>query len=236
MSDVVTVLMSHPAFAGVPTDDLRQLAAELFEAEPRQRILTYGDPATSVFVVVEGMIRVYHDDGSRQLTVKHLQAPATFGEMEALSGNAYLENAEALSHCRIVRIPARVFVSFVDTHASVAAVLLRDVCARFCVAARNERVPFGEVDARLASLVLAYAELFGRETSDGLRIKHKLTLQDFAYGLGVTIRSVTRTVTAWKKNDWLVREKGWFVVRDRKALEALAGDLRANINYKFEQR
>ena len=237
VAEVVALLRSNPVFASSPTADLQSLAADAtaIEFAPRARVLGEGDRATHLHVLVDGVIRVYHDDGQgRQVTVKHLSPPSTFSEMEILTGHCQLESAESLTRTKLIRIPAAAFGAFLDQEPTATQAMLRDICRRCCVAARNEHAVFFEVETRLASLFLSYADLFGKERPMGLRINIKLTQDDLANGLGVVVRSVSRTLTTWKKKGWISIRKGWYFVHDREALEKIGRGLRFNLNYRFQ--
>lgn len=217
------LLAKHPAFRE-PSPALVK-AAKLQMVEKGDRIFTYGASAETVYVLAEGTVRVYHDGDDIAVTVKHLLAPATFGEMEVLAGEPYLENADALTRCTLVAIPAAAFKTFVLDNGHAAAALLKDVCARFCVAARNERALLVAAPARIASFVLAHHEL-GRIA---------LTNAEIADGTGLNVKSVSRTLAAWTKQKWAARRKGWLVLLDTKAIENEAGALRANFNYRLNE-
>lgn len=231
--NVVELLRAHPAFAGKSSSVLAEQATIL--NLPRGTVVfRAGEPASSMYVLVEGSVRVFHTSPEGQeLTVKHLLAPATFAEMEVLAGEELLEDAAVLEDACLVKIPSPVFKRFLLEDQTAAHILLVDICARFCVAARNERAPFFDVPVRLAAYLLSLAELFGREHEDGLLIRHPLTQATMADGLGVVVRSVRRALTEWREKGWISQHKGWWVLKRRHELEAVAQGLRFNLNYRF---
>jgi CRP-like cAMP-binding protein len=110
------------------------------------------------------------------------------------------------------------------------------VARRFCVAIRNEHSLLAPVPARLASLLVAYLEWFGEQTPRGTRLRLPLTQNDLADGLGVGLRSVSRTLTDWTREGLITRERGWLVVRDAPRLRALCEGLLFNLNYGTRER
>jgi CRP/FNR family transcriptional regulator, cyclic AMP receptor protein len=231
-------LASNPTFqscAGAELDSLLA-RAELVAFPSDAQVLAEGAPVEHLHLLLSGTVRVYHAhaDG-RSLTVKHLSAPCTFVEMEILAGEpCVLESVAALCDSRIVKVPKDDFLAFLSRAPHAAVPLLHDVCARFCTAARNERAAFYEAAPRFASLLLSYADLFGRPHPKGIRIARALTQDDIALGLGITARSVARTWASWQKAGWVCRSRGWIVLCKAEALEALCHGLRHNINYRAE--
>lgn len=231
--DLRAAILAHPGFAQLGPAALEPLiaASRLVTFTPGERMFDAGEGAAAVYLVSSGVVRVFHREGAVQITVRHVVSPATVGEKEVMSGEQYVDNAEALTHCLAVRIDAPVFVSFLQEHPKVAWVMLRAVCARSCVAARNERVLLESVNARLASLLLAYRDLFGQTLDAGVVIRHRLSLDDLALGLGATRRSVARALAGWRDSRVLDRYKGWIRILDVEALEQAARALRDNLNY-----
>jgi CRP-like cAMP-binding protein len=229
-------LRKHPAFARASEAKLAELTsgAALLELDRGAIVFRAGEPAESLYVLVEGVVRVFHTAPTgEELTVKHLLAPATFAEMELLAEDELLEDVEILERARLIKIPAAQFRAFLAEDAWAARVLLIDISARFCSAARHERAPFFDLPVRLAAYLLSLAELFGRPSSEGLLIRYPVTQADLADGLGVVVRSVRRTLTEWKSKGWIGQHKGWIVIKNKPELEALAHGLRFNLNHRF---
>ncbi|MBI5511815.1 MAG: Crp/Fnr family transcriptional regulator [Deltaproteobacteria bacterium] len=227
----------NPVFAAVSAVARQALVrgATLFEAAPDQIIFHAGAEAAHVYVLLDGVIRVFHEDkDGRQATVKHLTAPVTFAEMEVIAGCELLESTQALTAARLVRLDADRFRELVDREPAATALLFKDICARFCVAARNETAILCDVPTRLASQLLALADLFGKPTPAGIQIRKAINQGDLANGLGVVERSVRRTMTEWKKRGWISVHKGWLVLNRPEELEALCHGLRFNLNYGFK--
>ena len=234
MTEVSRLLRSHPLFSSMSDSDIDMLIrdATIDDVEQKTRLISENTPVNHLFVILDGIVRIFHcNSQGRQVTVKHLTPPSTFGEVEILACENLLKSAEMLTPGRVVQIPAASFLQLIGRDHATARRLLRNICERFCMTARNERAVFHEVEARLASLLIAYAELFGKTFPSGLRLNLKITQDDLANGLGVATRSVSRTLTGWKKNGWISIRKGWYVVHDMPALEDLTQGLRSNLNY-----
>jgi CRP/FNR family transcriptional regulator len=194
-----------------------------------------GDLAMGVQILLSGTVRVFHKSlAGAEVTVKHLQAPCTLGEMQCLAGQErFQENAAALTDCQLLFIPKRAFETFLQGNPDVTLALLKDISARFCVAARNERAPLCSVPQRLASLLLSYAEVFGQKSHDGIKVRFATTQGDMAQGIAADVRSVQRALQDWQQSQVVTRRQGWWVIRDPGSLFREAGELRANLNYRM---
>jgi CRP-like cAMP-binding protein len=167
------------------------------------------------------------------VTVKHLGAPCTLGEMQIMAGLSFIENARTMSDTRLIQLEASALKEFLRLDPAATLTLFADICTRFCVAARNERAVLFDVPVRLAALLLSYADEFGVATKEGTVIRYPLTQEDLAAGLGIADRSVRRVLSSWKRSGWLTTHKGWFVVTDKMHLDDLSTKLRFSINYRL---
>ena len=236
--DPQAAIRSNPVFAAAQPDDLWSMIQQSTwrPFQPGQHIIAEGSLVENLYILLDGTVRVFHQSSDgREATVKHLNAPCTFAEMEILAGEPeMLEGVQAITRIKLLQVPASSFITFIHQNMGAAMLLLKDVCTRFCIAARNERAVFFEVGPRVASLLLSYADLFGKPTDNGVRIAHLLTQQDLAHGLGVTVRSVARILAEWKQAGWVARHKGWFVLHAPEELERICHGLRHNLNYRFQ--
>ncbi len=230
-------LRSNPVFAEASERELDDLLldAHWLNATPEEGVIEAGQRATFVDVLLSGRIRVHHSaDAGRRVTVKHLGAPCTLGEMQALTGTSFVQCADALTACEIVRLRANTFERYLAGNDGAARGLLRDVAGRLYLAYRNEAAILANVPGRVASLLLAYADAFGRETEQGLMIRYPLTQKTIALEIGATTKSINRTFSSWKEDGWVELHKGWCVIRDLERIEAVCGGLRFNLKYEAD--
>lgn len=91
---------------------LRQLAqpipvfegGRVIRTRAGQAIYTQGDPLNEIYVLTEGLVRLFVGDGAR--TALLLRAPALFGDRDVLSGCDFSqESAESVSRARLIAWP-----------------------------------------------------------------------------------------------------------------------------------
>lgn len=108
----VLILKSVPIFASVPEGQLVDLAtiAEAVEYSEGEVILNQGDLGTSMYIVVDGRVRIFegvNDGGSQVMAEKELAIVGTravFGELAALDPEPRAASVQALEDCTLLRL------------------------------------------------------------------------------------------------------------------------------------
>lgn len=239
MGITVDELLRHPAFAGMSRVHAEQLVAAGKEhwAEDESQILAEGDPANSFFVLVTGTVKVYYTSPQGlEVVAKVFRGPAVFGEMECLSAIPYLESVQAIERSHLWVIPREDLLATLARSHAFTRSLLNDVAARLCIAAQNERsLAFDPVEVRLAHLLLTYADLFGLPDAEGTLLRVPLSQDELARALGVTRRSVTRTLAAWAQHHLLVKRGRRLVLRSLAELREIGQGSGPPIGYHLDE-
>ena len=199
----------------------------LTESEDRDQppgtvLIAAGTLAEGVFVLAEGIVRIFHqqEDGT-QFTVKLLRAPDTFGEPEIIRSSPWIASVQALTLSRVLVIPRLSFLWALENDHGFCRAVLEDVNAKFFGTIQASRsLGFEGVKARLARVLLQYVEHFGREKEGRVVIRHPLTRERLASEVGVARRSVDRALKDFTSEGLLGQEKGWLVVEDARKLAA----------------
>ena len=98
----VLVLKSVPLLSSVPENQLVDLAtiAESVEYEAGEVIMNQGDLGTSMYIVVDGRVRIF--DGDEELGDHGDRA--VFGELAALDPEPRAASVQAIEDCTLLRI------------------------------------------------------------------------------------------------------------------------------------
>jgi CRP-like cAMP-binding protein len=237
VSEMARTLEAFPLFSSCAPDVRKALVrgARRREVKPRELVLQEGDTPTHVFALIHGAVSVFYtSDFGAHLVAKLFSAPAFFGEMEVLVGIPHLESVEALRRCELLAIERAAFIDALAHSRELAVGLAVDLSARLCIAAKNERaIAFDQVEARLATLMLSYADVFGANVGGGTHISLEVTQEKIADNLGISRKSVQRTFLSWQKKGLLARSGRHFVLPDVERLRALAGELPARVDYRL---
>ena len=165
--------------------------------EPGQTIVVEGDPITHYFRVLGGTVRLYNAiaDGRRQV-IDFLREGECFG-LTGLERHAY--SVEAIGRVTMVRYPRQQVEAALQANPSLARRLFELACAELRQAQR-QMLLLGRKSAeeKIASFLLMLVERAddAGEVDDALHIP--MSRQDMADYLGLTIETVSRTLTRFR--------------------------------------
>lgn len=189
---------------------------------PGQTIVIEGDPITHYFRIVSGTVRLYKAiaDGRRQV-IDFLDAGSCFG-LTGLAHHSY--TAEAVSPVTLIRYPRQALEAAIDTDPELARGLIRLACLELG-RAQTQMLLLGRksADEKIASFLLGLAERAGDEHRPAHLVHLPMSRQDMADYLGLTIETVSRTLSRFRR-DGLIGLPGRqeIVLRQLARLEALA--------------
>lgn len=165
---------------------------------PGQTLFHEGDPATRVFTLTRGTLKLYKllADGRRQ--VMGFMHPGDFLGISVDDEHAF--SAEALECAQLCWFPRERFDDFTDEHGAVERELFR-LAAHELAAAQQQFVVLGRKTAteRLASFLLALAERTGASASGESVVRLPMSRSDIADYLGLTKETVSRVISSLKR-------------------------------------
>lgn len=168
----------------------RTSSMELVEAG--QAICWEGDDAKHLFQIVEGVVRLHRiiGEGRRVITAFHFAGDVVGA---SLLGE-FLFTAEAVTDCKIRRISRKSFHHEVARCDELRPAYI-DLLCRENAAAHDQMVLLSKKNAeeRLCTFILRLASRPGARRRDVLRVP--MNRQDIADYLGLTIETVSRTIT-----------------------------------------
>lgn len=156
-----------------------------------------GDHAENVFEVMSGTIRVFKllPDGRRQI-IGFLEA----GDFLGLSFNdTYLYTAEAVTMAAVRRFPRRRLEALIDENPVVRRRLLA-VTANELLTAQEQMVLLGRKSAKekLCTFLMTLSRKAAKRGLSDTRLTMPMGRSDIADYLGLTIETVSRTITCLK--------------------------------------
>ena len=142
----VLFLMGVEVFAGLPTEQLADVAGLLHEivVPDGHTIFRKGDEATSMYLVVEGRVRV-HDDG---VELDERGPRSVFGELALLDAEPRSASVETVDPCILIRLDQEPFYELMSDRPEVLRRMLSGVIGTL----RARLVDLAELRAELESV------------------------------------------------------------------------------------
>jgi CRP/FNR family transcriptional regulator, anaerobic regulatory protein len=205
---------------GNPASGHLMAISSLQKKAPGETLFAEGDTADSVYEVVQGTLRLYKllPDGRRLITgflsAGHLLGLAPEG--------ICVYTAEAITEVTLCRYKRAAFERLIDEVPGFAKRLLA-VTSHELRAAQDRMLLLGRKTAteKVASFLLLMAERHGEEGADEIDVP--MTRSDIADYLGLTIETVSRTLTKLKQDGLIaLASAGCIALLDRDRLDELA--------------
>ncbi len=220
-SKPVEILSRCPLLAGVSQSELGLLAArcEWLILSKRQPLFFQGDPVERLYLVVEGLIKVYRLDprGQREIVI-HLDPPGQWVAAVAvfLQEPQYPASAEAVEVSRVLAIPARDFCHLAQQNIALSNNLLRFTAQRTRqILQVLDRMVFCDVDSRLAGYLLSMAQSHGQ----GFKLPTNL---EIAAIVGTTPEPISRKLGHFSSQGWVEINRRRVHITNPVALQELA--------------
>jgi CRP-like cAMP-binding protein len=226
VSTVDQVLRTTPVFRKVGAEDRTRVAeVSRVQAYTRgDRIFDEGDPAADLSVIVRGRVKVFRTTPAGKDVILEIFGPGDpLGAVAVYEDRPFPASAMALDDVTCLMIPRLAFFALLERHPSLVRGLLLGLTQRLVELTNRITALTGvRVEPRFARLFLKMAADAGRPERGGVFIPTPLSRQELADITGTTIETCIRIMSRWNKQEVVMTEKEGFLVRDRKALEAMA--------------
>lgn len=220
------ILGRLPFFAGLKPEAVAEINRSFREKGfmPEETIYFAGDPATHLYVVADGRVKMMRHTGAGRDVLLDLLAPGEFfGSLSAAQEEEYPETATALTPVCVLAIDKAAFREVLSRYPSAALKVLDIVEQRLRSAHEMVRqLSAFPVDKRIAYVLLKLAEKLGRRQSVGLLIETPLSREDLARMTGATPETASRVMSAFQREGLIDSGRQWVAIKNRKGLEAIA--------------
>ncbi len=126
MSDTITkTIAESPLFKHLSEDHMQRLidAATMRTYQDGEVIIEEGGTVQSLFVLVNGNVRVWTNSLNREVDLKTLGRGAYFGEVSLMSGKAATATVEAKDSAEVLAIAKRAVLEIVESDEKVRKML-----------------------------------------------------------------------------------------------------------------
>jgi CRP/FNR family transcriptional regulator len=188
---------------------------------PNEALFTAGQTANSVHNLTAGVARLYKllPDGRRQ--VIGFALPGDF--LATALSDRYSFSADAIDAVSACRLPVEAFTQFI---AQRPHFLLRinEFAARELMLAQEQMLLLGRrtAEEKVATFLVGWRERLAHVGDDRQTITLPMSRQDIADYLGLTIETVSRTLTRFEREKMLVIVAGGVRLLDSRRAEAMS--------------
>jgi CRP/FNR family transcriptional regulator, cyclic AMP receptor protein len=201
------VLRKAPLFAALDEEAAHSLDA-ISRREHYERgdvIFAEGDPGESLYVVIDGKVRVFRtaSDG-RENMLAVLGPGEMFGELSLFDPGPRTASVAALSDAELVSLAHAALRPWLSERPRVGEHLLRALAQR--LRRTNEAMAdlvFSDVPGRVAKALIDLADRFGQPDSTGVRVTHDLTQEELAQLVGASRETVNKALSEFASRGWL---------------------------------
>ncbi|OPJ56163.1 Crp/Fnr family transcriptional regulator [Clostridium oryzae] len=168
-----------------------------------QVIFFEGDVEEKLYIVNQGKIKVFRYNREGREQILYILSEGEFiGDMSLLKKGSFQFNAEALEDAVICTIAKDDFDKIVTKNPEIILKILEVLHDRL----KNledliQNLSTKDVEARIASMLLGFAQDFGVEGDEGIIIDLPLSREEMANYIGVTRETISRKLTSLQEED-----------------------------------
>jgi CRP-like cAMP-binding protein len=195
------------------------------EYPPGATLCVEGDPATHVFILLQGWVKVLSaaDDG-RQPILALRGAGDIVGEVAGQTTGVRNATMQAIVGVRALIVGYDRFSSFLDAHPGGGRAYRHALTYRWRNAEAMLRIqPVTNGAQRLAGLLLGLAERLGGQTEGVIEIALPLSQDELASLAGTSRATVARALNGWRKRGLIRTGQRRITLTDVPGLRTVAG-------------
>lgn len=223
------LLRTIPLFEGLSEPELDQVAelAKVRSYSARSVVVTQGEPALALFVILRGRLKVASCGPDGRDTVLGIMGEhEVFGEIALIDGGPRSATCTAVEPCELLVLERPLFLKLLESSPGISLKLLHVLAQRLRrLSQRSEDAAFLDVPSRLARSLLDLATRFGesgRPGSSGIRLTIKLSQQELGELVGATRESVNKHLNDWTRQGLLKLQGGSMIIADIAGVRRLA--------------
>ena len=210
LAATVETLESCRLFAGVDHAAIVQISRECspVRVESHRKLFEEGDKCQGLWVIARGRMRLHHTDADgRQLAMKFFKPGDAIQLSAAVDGGSHGLGGTALEDSMFLLVPRTTLQRTLETQPMFA----RHVVDALCLMLRRVNVgattrEFRDAASRVRCALIRFAYEYGVPSEHGVRINYRLTRQDIADYVGVTVETAIRVMSQMQHEGVLVSD------------------------------
>jgi CRP/FNR family transcriptional regulator, cyclic AMP receptor protein len=208
-------------------------AAEAKELREASRVRSYkaGESVfgpsrhpNEIYVLEDGLVRILRvTPTGAEFTIRFVQPGEIFGEISVMSGEPRETFAQAKTASRVLHLPGAAFLTMLRAHNSMLYSLAKRLAGNVLKGeGRAEDLVFLDVRARLARLLLRFAEEYGHRDDQVLTIGLPWTHEEIATVIGTSRQTVSLHLSELTRAGLVARRGRQLLLPNPGGLETIA--------------
>jgi len=207
--DMIKLLRKVPLFAELNEAELTSIAtlASSIEIAKKNIVVQEFEPGDSMYVILDGEVKIstYSIDG-REVVLALLGKGSFFGEMSLLDEEPRSATVTTMTDSKLAHIRRRDLVPLLMERPAITLKLLKEITSRLRRTSRIlERISSMDVPHRLYAYIVDHCQRFGQPKNDGRYAAVLPTHQLLADQLSTSRETISRAISALKKDGTLVQ-------------------------------
>ena len=205
-------------------DRLETIMSKRTRVERGEGLYRAGDVFTSLYAVRLGHFKTVYSEGPATKQITGFQMSGEILGMEGIGQTRHKCSAIALEDSEVCEIPYSRLETLLSEMPSLQAHFHR-MMSREIEREHQVMLLLGSMsaDQRVAAFLLNLSKRYEARGFSSSHFVLRMTREDIGNYLGLTIESVSRVFSRFKKNDWIEGSPRDVKLQDRKALEELCG-------------
>jgi CRP/FNR family transcriptional regulator len=221
MPDKLWYLRRLNLFEGMSAEEIERVSHDLRMRTCSAKSSVLDGSRERVYMVKKGRVRLYHiSENGHEVTTAVLVPGQLFGLGALFGKGGSATFAEALEETVICDAAAQDFINMMAHHPILMAKVMMAMARQMLrLESTIESIVSRPVAGRLAELLLGLAENLP-SGGNGKIIVPPYSHEELGKMIGATRESVTRTLSAWRRDGIIAAEGRQIVIRKRGALQA----------------
>lgn len=172
-------------------------------------IIREGDETSSMFLLIEGQMRVYvEDEQGKQLTLRILEPGDSFGEVALIGNFPRTASVITLTDCVVAAFSRKKYLSFLEQYPEILMALARNLANMVRdTTAELSNIALSDVYGRITYIFEKYAV-----ETDGHRLVPKFTHREIAGMIGSSREMVSKILKQLEKGSYISMTDKHYVI------------------------
>ena len=199
-------------------------SARLQSLNAREELFHSGAPASQLYLIVRGRVKVLTTSSEGdEIVFNILGKGEVLGELAVLNETTRTATAKAIDVTELLALHQRDLFDFLRKHPEAGIKLARVLAQRVSnLSELLSDMHFLNLPLRLAKKLNALSLAYGQEQEDGLRIKLKLSQEEWGDLVGATRESINKQFRVWTKEGLIHMDRGCVVLARPEDMRRLA--------------